>query len=53
VRAILGTTHHHPRWAMAYKFPSKQVVTKLLSISYQIGRTGVVTPVAELEPVSL
>lgn len=53
LRSILGTTNHHPRRAMAYKFPSKQIVTKLLSVSFQIGRTGVITPVAELEPVQL
>lgn len=53
LRERLGTTDHHPRWAMAYKFPAKQVVTKLHDISYQIGRTGVITPVAELDPVFL
>lgn len=53
LRSIVGSTNHHPKRAMAYKFPSKQVVTKLLSVSYQIGRSGVITPVAELEPIQL
>ena len=52
-REIFGTTEHHPRWAMAFKFPTKQVAAKLLDITYQVGRTGAITPVAELEPVAL
>jgi DNA ligase (NAD+) len=36
LRAMLGATNHHPRWAMAYKFPTKQVVTQILSIDYQV-----------------
>ncbi|MBI4335219.1 MAG: NAD-dependent DNA ligase LigA, partial [Candidatus Omnitrophica bacterium] len=47
----LGTTLKSPRWACAYKFPAKQATTKLISIGVNVGRTGVVTPVAELEPV--
>lgn len=47
----LGFTIKAPRWAMAYKFPSEQVVTRLLDIDIQVGRTGVLTPVAKLEPV--
>ncbi|MCF7809586.1 NAD-dependent DNA ligase LigA [bacterium] len=49
----LGATGKSPRWAVAYKFTTEQVVTKLLDVTWQIGRTGAVTPVAELEPVLL
>ena len=50
---ILGNTTKSPRWAIAYKFPAKQVSTKLLDITWQVGRTGKVTPVAELEEVEV
>lgn len=48
-----GTTSKFPHWAIACKFPPEQVETRLLGISFQIGRTGVVTPVAELAPVTV
>jgi len=49
----LGYTSKFPRWAIAYKFKPEQAQTKLLSISYQVGRTGSITPVANLTPVKL
>ncbi len=49
----LGFTAKSPRWAIAYKFKAERVISRLLSIDYQVGRTGAVTPVANLSPVSL
>lgn len=49
----LGRTEHHPRYAIAYKFPAKQVRTRVLSIEHSVGRTGTVTPVANLEAVDV
>lgn len=50
---VLGTTAKSPRWAIAYKFPAEEVVTRLLGIELNVGRTGVVTPTALLEPVQV
>jgi DNA ligase (NAD+) len=49
----MGFTSKYPRWAMSYKFETERAESKLLSISYQVGRTGAVTPVANLEPMQL
>jgi DNA ligase (NAD+) len=49
----MGFTSKFPRWAMSYKFETERAESKLLSISYQVGRTGAVTPVANLEPIQL
>lgn len=48
---ILGSTLKSPRWAIAYKFPARQATTKIINIIVQVGRTGIITPVAEFEPV--
>ena len=50
---ILGSTDKAPRWAIAYKYAPEQAETRLHDITFQVGRTGVITPVAELEPVQL
>ena len=53
IREILGYTGKAPRWGIAFKFPAEQVTTVVKDIVFQVGRTGVVTPVAELRPVSV
>ena len=49
----MGMTSHHPRWAIAFKFKARQATSKLLTVEYQVGRTGAVTPVAKIEPVPI
>lgn len=53
IREILGYTQRFPRWAIAYKFKAEEMTTKLLSVTWNVGRTGKVTPIAHLEPVEL
>ncbi len=53
IREKLGTTSKSPRWVIAYKFPAETAQTKLLNIKIQVGKTGTLTPVAEMEPVPL
>jgi len=49
----LGMTSHHPRWAIAFKFKARQATSKLIAVEFQVGRTGAVTPVAKIQPVSV
>jgi DNA ligase (NAD+) len=49
----LGMTSHHPRWAVAFKFKARQGTSKLVSVEFQVGRTGAITPVAKIEPVQV
>ena len=48
-----GSTAHHPRWAVAYKFKAKQATSKLHAVEFQVGKTGAITPVAKIDPVPL
>lgn len=52
-RKLIWSTQHHPRWAIAYKYPAQEVAAHLIDISYQVWRTGVITPLAHVEPVSV
>jgi DNA ligase (NAD+) len=49
----MGMTSHHPRWAIAYKFKARQATSKLLEVTFQVGRTGAITPVAKIQPVPI
>ena len=49
----LGFTSKSPKWAVAYKFKSLEVLTQIKNVTYQVGRTGTITPVAELDPVNI
>lgn len=53
LQQLCGSTAHHPRWAIAFKFKAKQATTRLINIEYQVGKVGSITPVAKLEPVYL
>ena len=53
IRELLWSTEHHPRWAIAYKFPAQQASSQIKSVDFQVGRTGIITPVANIDPVQL
>ncbi len=53
IQQQVGSTTHHPRWAIAYKFKARQATSKLLNVEFQVGRTGSITPVAKIEPVPI
>jgi DNA ligase (NAD+) len=52
-QSSLGATAHHPRWAIARKFPAQEEITRVEAVEFQVGRTGAVTPVARLQPVQV
>jgi DNA ligase (NAD+) len=52
-REIIGFTSKYPKWATAWKFPAQEAITKVISVDYSVGRTGVVTPVANLQPINI
>ncbi|MFM2269373.1 MAG: ligase, NAD-dependent [Bacteroidota bacterium] len=53
IQSRCGSTSHHPRWAIAYKFQARQATTKLISVEFQVGKIGTITPVAKVEPVQV
>src|SRR4029450_4356047 len=53
LQARLGATTHHPRWAMAFKFAAQQAVSRVRAINISVGRTGALTPTADLDPVHI
>ena len=53
IQKQLGSTAHDPRWAIAYKFSGLTAITKIVNVVNQVGRTGVITPVAELMPINI
>src|ERR1051325_10700457 len=53
LQELTGATSHHPRWAMAYKFKARQATTRLNNVFFSVGRTGAITPIAQVEPVGL
>ncbi|HEY5463094.1 MAG TPA: NAD-dependent DNA ligase LigA [Hanamia sp.] len=53
IQQQVGSTTHHPRWAIAYKFKARQATSKLLNVEFQVGRTGSITPVAKITPVPI
>lgn len=53
IQQQVGSTTHHPRWAIAYKFKARKATSKLRDVEFQVGRTGSITPVAKIEPVPI
>ncbi len=53
IQQQVGSTTHHPRWAIAYKFKARQATSKLINVEFQVGRTGSITPVAKIKPVHI
>ena len=53
IQQQVGSTTHHPRWAIAYKFKARQATSKLINVEFQVGRTGSITPVAKIAPVHI